>query len=168
MNWFHIFFRKVCSCCTSVYCHIKRYVKNPIWCNLFTLNASLQGCIYTWILSLNTHNLKSKPNSFVKMWNIQCYQQKYFFHQCKKATKTKKSAIAQMNLSGQHILHFLFVSNKCELCLKFVHLLITPMIFHLMISDELSLILRGKYYNYQRKESNLEFSHTIVMHFFVT
>ena len=67
VNWFHIFFRKVCSCCTSVYCHIKRYVKNPIWCNLFTLNASLQGCIYTWILSLNTHNLNSKWNrNFVK------------------------------------------------------------------------------------------------------
>lgn len=73
-----------------------------------------------------------------------------------------------MNLSGQHILRFPIMFDIYELCLKIVHLLITPTIFHLMISDELSLILRGKYYNYQRKESNLEFSHTIVMHFFVT
>ena len=165
MNWFHIFFRKVCSCCTSVYCHIKRYVKNPIWCNLFTLNASLQGCIYTWILSLNTHNLKSKPNSFVETFNA--ISKSTFFINVRKPLKLKNQPSHKWTCRvSTFYTSFLYLTNVSSVWKLFM--LITPMIVHFLISDELSLILRGKYYNYQRKESNLEFSHTIVMHFFVT
>ena len=90
---------------------------------------------------------------------------KVLFRPMQKSHKELKNEL----LGSAHFTVPRIVFDKREICFKIVHSSITLIIFHFILSDELSLILRENTTTIRgRKESNLEFSHTKVMHFFVT